>query len=166
MANEQGLRRLVSNTITRPNDTTAYASGDAVTDSSSAATSAALFTVANCALRAGGSGWIVDALLIDSIGATVPGSFEVWLSATAFTTFTNDNSAYAPTDAESLLVSCVLTFTTASKTANNAVYHSDRTMIPFQCAATDKNLYGLLIARSAYAPTGNETFTLVLKVLN
>jgi hypothetical protein len=155
----------VSTSFTRPADTTAYAAGDAVTNSTS---SPVVMTFANCARYSGGGGVISSVGMLDSASVATKGSFELWLFTVAPTP-DNDNAVFTPTDAE--LASCVgvyplITNYVGDATAGaggNAVYESAEKLRPFVCATT--SLFGLLVVRNAYVPVSAEVFTLFLEIL-
>ncbi len=156
-----GLITKVSAAYTRPAaDTNIYAPADALSDSTSAPT---VLTFSGMARQPGAGGWIVDTVLTVSVAATLLPSAELWLFDTTVTPV-NDNVAFTITDAEALTLVAVLPFTVGYKSALNAGMHSDRTMIPYQCAATSTALYGLVVMRNAYTPTGSEVWTFRLKV--
>ncbi len=152
-------------TITRPADTTTYAAGDAMTDSTSAPTVA---TITNAVRNKGWSGIILNATLIDSASPTLAGEFEVWLFDTTFTA-DNDNAAFTPTDAECLTVVAIVPFSSAlsyvGTASGNRVYQSDPINRGFVCASDSTTLYWALIARNAYVPISAETFSLRLTIL-
>ncbi len=156
-----GLITKVSAAYTRPAaDTTTYTAGDALADSTSAPT---VLTFSGMARQPGAGGWIVDAVLTVSVAATLLPSAELWLFDTTVTPV-NDNVAFTITDAEALTTVAVLPFTVGYKSALNAAMHTDRLMLPYQCAATATALYGLVVIRNAYVPTGSEVWTFRLKV--
>ncbi len=155
----------VSASVTRPADTNAYATGDAVTNS---VTVPVALTFSNVAALTGGSFLIVDALLIDSANVAIKGVFELWLFKDSPTP-DNDNALFTPTDAECEGLIGIIDFTTArvgdagTGAAGNAVYHSPGLNIEGWTDG-DANCYGLLVVRNAYVPVASEKFTIVLKV--
>lgn len=159
------ISTMVKANFTRPSDTTAYAAGDAVTDSTSAPT---IMTFDACARANAGSGVITHAVFQDSANQSTKGSFELWLFHTTVTP-DNDNAVFTPTDAENRTFVGVIPFTLpyvgdATSGANgNAVYMGtvDRPL-PFVCDSGDDNLYGLLVVRSAYTPVSAERFDVTL----
>jgi hypothetical protein len=154
-----------SSTITRPADTTAYAAGDAMTDSTSAPTVA---SITNAARNSGWSGVITSAKLIDSGAPATAGEFEVWIFDTTFTA-DNDNSAFTPTDAECLTVVRIIPFPSYNSyvgtASGNRVYQADSFSQEFVCGATTTSLFWALVCRNAYTPISAETFTLRLGIL-
>lgn len=160
-----GRSLVVSTSFTRPSDTTAYAAGDAVTNSTSAPV---VMTFASCARYSGGGGVVTSVGMLDSANVATKGSFELWLFTVAPTP-DNDNAVFTPTDAE--LANCVGVFPLITNyvgdatvgAGGNAVYESAEKLRPFVCGTT--SLFGLLIVRNAYVPVSGEVFQLFLNIL-
>jgi hypothetical protein len=155
----------ITASVTRPSDTTAYAAGDALTDSTSAPTK---ITFSNCGRYAGGSGKIINAILVDSAAQATKGQFELWLFDTSVTP-DNDNAVFTPTDAECATLVGVFAFTTpfvgdaTAGAGGNCVYvTTPAAPIPFKCGAALKDLYGLVVVRNAYTPVSGEIFSFIL----
>jgi hypothetical protein len=155
------LHKIVEASITRPADTTAYASGDQV--------GSAALEFSAVARAAAESGCIVGAMCIDSVNAGTKPQLELWLfNGAAAPTAVADNAAWTPTDGEVEKVVAVITFTTwyegLAGASGNAV--APATLInglatgraPFVCTTVD-DLFGLVVVRNAYAPTASEKFT-------
>ncbi len=159
---------MVYENFSRPANTTAYAAGDAVTDSTSAPT---VITFSECAREAAGSGTIISITMLDSANQSTKGSFELWLFDTTFTP-DNDNAVFTPTDAElrTLLPNGVIPLTltyvgdATSGAGGNAVYTSE-VRIPFVCASGSRDLYGGIVVRNAYTPVSAERFDFTLGIL-
>ncbi len=157
---------IVNGSVTRPADATAYAAGDAVTDSTSAPT---VVTFTNCAPANGGSGVIIGATMIDSANKATKGIFDLFLFDTTFTP-DNDNAAISPTDAEMETLIGVIPFDTSvigdptADAAGNAVYQAPLLNLPFVCGGASRNLFGQLVARNAYTPVSGEKFTVRLTI--
>lgn len=150
--------------FTRPADTTAYAAGDHASDSTSAPT---VNTISNCARNQGGSGVILNAMLIDSEAPSTAGEFEVWIFDTTWTP-DNDNAAFTPTDAECLNLVAIVPFPSYNSyvgtASGNRVYQGDAVNRGFKCGATSHSLFWALVVRSAYTPVSGETFSLRLTI--
>lgn len=161
------LTNIVNGSFTRPNDTTAYASGDAMTDSTSAPT---IINFANVASANNKGGVIIGATLIDSANQSTKGLFDLFIFDTTATP-DNDNSAFTPTDAELATLVGVISFDTpingdaTSGAGGNAVYPAVGLNLPFKTGASSRDLFGLLVARNAYTPVAQEVFTVRLNVL-
>lgn len=155
--------KVITANFTRPSDTTAYAADDAVTDSTSAPT---VITFANAARANGGSGLIVGAVLVKSTNDSTGESFDLLLADTTFAA-TNDNAAFAMSDAEARTLLGVVNFASATNTgANNRAYIGilPNGPIPFVCGAASTSLFGGLVARGAYAPANAERFDIRLLI--
>lgn len=158
----------IKTNFTRPANTTAYAAGDAVTDSTSAPTA---LTFTGCSNSDGGSGLIVDAILQDSANQSTKGQFELWLF-TDSPTPDNDNEVFTPTDAENRTLIGVIEFSSAlvgdatSGAGGNCVYVVKGLNLPFRCDSDDRELYGLLVVRNAYTPVSAERFDIALGIIH
>jgi hypothetical protein len=156
----------VTASFTRPADTTAYAFGDVVADSTTAPT---VITFANCARANGGSGWIVGAKLVDSANQTVKGIFELWLFSAA-PGLDNDNAAFTPTDAEALTAFGPLLFSAGhvgdatAGAGGNFVYPLNGVAVPFVAGGGTTSLFGELVVRNAYTPVSAGTFAFELLI--
>lgn len=155
----------ISATLTRPNDTTAYAAGDAVSDSTSAPT---VITFSSAARAAGKTGEIVRALMVDSANVATKGSFELWLF-NASVTPDNDNAVFTPTDAELATCIGVIPFSlpyigdATSGAGGNAIYIGTLSE-PIKFTSASGNLFGLVVVRNAYTPVAQEAFTFMLDI--
>lgn len=156
--------RRISTSLTRPQDDSVYAAGDVVTDSSTAGT---ILTITNPVTDQSGSAVIMNAFLVDSSAQALAGDFEVWLFNTSPTAI-NDNAAFAPTDAEMKTVEAVITFNSTAGTiyagSGNRIYRTGTIEYPISTAATDDDLYAIMVTRNAYVGVSGEQFTLVLNV--
>lgn len=157
------FKRVAATGVTRPNDTNTYAAGDVITNSTSAG-SATAFTFSNVVRKAGGSGTIVAASLLDSANQTLKLLADLWLFHT-LPGLDGDNAAFTPTDAEMDNVVAVLPFSayfvgdaTSGAGGNVRLIWSDIPR-PFTCASGVRDLYGVLVARNAYVPVAQEIFT-------
>lgn len=148
---------------TRPSDTTAYASGDTISESTSVAT---VWTFASCARFTGGSGIIAKATIADGAYVAATLQAELWLF-NATVTADQDNAVFTPTDAELLTLQAVIPINIAyvgdatAGVGGNVQLTSGTVNMPFKCNA-DASLYGVLVARNAYVPVSAETFGVTL----
>lgn len=146
--------------FTRPADTTAYAANDAVTNSTSAPT---IITLSNMARLSGGSGVILDAMLIDESNPATVGSFDLMLYDTTFTP-NNDNAAFTPsTTVQRTFVGRISFNTQIVSGTNSQAYHVTGLNIGFTCVGS-ANLFAELVARNAYTPASAGRFDIRLKV--
>lgn len=161
----------ISASITRPANTTQYAVGDAVSEST---TTPAGLVFSNAARIRGGKGTVLSALLIDSANQATKGDFDLFLfeSAIGAARF-QDNAAFAPTDAELETLVGVISFAASSFVAGNATAGASGNScclgligspISFQAGATSRTLYGVLVARSTYTPVSAEKLTVRLSI--
>jgi hypothetical protein len=162
-----GQCHTVAATFTRPSDTTAYASGDVVCNSTSVPT---IMTFAD-ALKYNNA-VLQHAMIVTSANVATKPDLELWLFDTTVA-MDNDNAAFTPTDAELLNLVGVVSFATGDFKAGdatggaggNAICEATNLGIPINPAAAD-DLYGILVARNAYVPVSGEVFTVRLKFLD
>lgn len=149
--------------MTRTNDTNAYAANDAITTATS---SAAGYTFSGCARVVGGCGTIIDANLILSDPNAVVANLELWLFDTV-PAIPNDNAAFAFSDSEAAKVVAVIKFYASdySDSSNNRVYHMANPPRMFKCDAAATALYGVLVTRTAFTPVAQSTFQAKLKIV-
>jgi len=158
--------RPVTKTITvskvRPADTTVYAAGDVLAESTSAAT---VWTFSDTVRGSGLGGTIQSAELIDSAAAATKPELELWLFDASLTT-QNDNAAWNPSDTEMKACIGMILFPAGGfMTAGaNGMIMASNLVLPFQCAAASSTLYGILVVRNAYTPVSNEEFTIRLQI--
>lgn len=152
----------VEASFTRPADTTAYAAGDVISNSTS---SPSVITFANVA-AAGLGGMITDVVVSDSAAQSTKLEAELWLFHTA-PAATNDNSAFAISDAEADDVLCIVPLGSGygSVGGGNFVYHVRNLGCAFEAAGSGTDIYGVLVARNAYTPVSAEVFNFRLHVL-
>jgi hypothetical protein len=118
--------------------TTAYVTGDVLDNE---------FAFASAAQTSGGTGTIYAATLVDKndiIGACQLYLFESQVTGT-------DNAAFAPSDANTLLIQGILNFPPPDDVGGARIAHV-QCQIPYKCAAT--TLYSQLVTR-----TGHTFFT-------
>lgn len=172
-------------TFTRPADTTAYAAGDIVANST---TGASVVPLRFPALRVpNGSGVITGARMLKSDDDLVNASFRLWVFANqpfAAAGYPADNAALTLTYAalQSFVGYFDFTSFVDAGSANVAVANPSRNIAPFSCARSQRMptsdtitvggvtydgtqlLYGVLEARAAYTPGNAEQFTVWLDV--
>ena len=151
---------IVRDSIARPDNTTGYAAGDVISEE----TTNDHFIFTQCLREAGMTGTIDWVRLISSANVATKLDAELWLFKADIAEVA-DNSAFAPTDAEMLTLVAVIPLpstewyvgTVTGGAGGNAVVEANKIAKTFQ--STSKNLYGQLVARNAYAPIAEETFT-------
>lgn len=154
--------RVTSNTITRPSDTTAYASGDLVANS----TTAGSVTPFTLTIPYGNGLKIWRAVIAKSQASVTNANFKLHLFADSPTVANGDNGAISPTSSNYFGFITVdgtggLLF---SDTFNaSGIFVNNSLAAPLVIVAdTDRKVYGLLEARAAYSPASAETFTVSL----
>ena len=158
-----GITERASATFTRPADTTAYASGDLVANSTTPGSVTPMeFTVARGEL---GSGMIRRARIRKSDTGITNANFRLHLYNTSPTPSNGDNGAWLSNKSADYVGAIDITvdrvFTDGA--AGNGVPISGAE-INFRLPS-GPNIYGLLEARGAYTPASAESFTVELEVL-
>jgi len=156
-----GFLKTCSTDVTRPADTTAYASNDALSNSTSAPTAGG-FTFADAARKSGGSGIITDAIITTNADPTTLLQGEIWIFNQAVTNI-NDNAAFAVSDTE--IKTCIgkIPFT-LEDAGNNGFFHATNLNIGFTCVGSP-NLRFLVKVKNAYTPANAEVFTFIIKTV-
>ena len=171
-----GRCRSVYGTFTRPNDTTTYAIGDVISDSTSAST---VLTFSNAVPQSGGSSILQQVTMVVGEYQTTKLSADLFLFDTAPASYGVDNAAFTPTDAELLRAVAVVTLDgtatsplqihggdlTAGATGNCIIEASDLG-IPVTALNTDNAIYGVLVARNAYVPAAVCPFYIRLRIID
>lgn len=153
--------------FTRPNNSTQYTAGDAVSDNATSAT-VATFTLSDMARAPGLGGRITNVTLHKTDQDLTGADFDIYLfdAAVAGTSF-EDNAAHALTDAE--LQTCIgfVSLTAASHAVSGGMITGDlysRSNLDwaygFSGTGTSTDLYVVVIARGTYTPAANEVFTI------
>lgn len=148
-----------SASFTRPNDTTAYAAGDQIANSTSAPVAMSF-----AAPEAAGFGRIRGAQVIVTANQATKPDVDLVIFADSTPTMANDNAAIAPTNADVLnnLVarlrlagSTGVSLNPANDLTGQFIIELDTLDIPYACPANLK-LFGMLVARNAYTPLAQE----------
>lgn len=148
-----------SASFTRPADTTAYASGDLVANSTTAGSVAAMGFQSNLA---GGSGKIVRVRLRKSDASVTNSAFRLHLYSTSTITAANgDNGAWSTNAAASYLGFIDVT---ADRAFTDGAFGQSAAVALVYSLASGGRLYGLLEARGAYTPASAEVFTVTLEI--
>lgn len=157
---------VASTSVTRPADTTAYAVGDLVANSTTPGVVVPLsWSVARVA---GGCGMIRKARIKSNrTTAAVPtgGSFKLWLFQSSPTVTNGDNGAILPTQAASYLgvLSFVIDRAMSDGVVGNGTPDAGSEILFDLASGT--TIYGLLECRGAFTPVSGEVFTIELEVL-
>jgi hypothetical protein len=159
-----GRSALPSGNFTRPNDTTAYASGDLVANS----TTAGSVTPIALAVGRGTTGAAITGMIrrlkLRKSGTSVTNaSFRVHLyNATSITFANGDNGAWSTNKVANHIGSFDITMDLAfTDGASGIGTPRSGSEVNF----TTQNVYAVIEARGAYTPTAQEVFTLEAEVL-
>lgn len=152
----------VSVNFTRPSDTTNYAIGDAMSDSTSAP-SVFQLDLSSIGAVNGQSVEIRKVAVVSSAKQSTLPLINVYLSNTTFTA-TNDNSALDIDDTTMEAGGSWFQCDTQNYTASNSRVSNLGINEPMILAAADNKLYGTLQAANAYTPVSGEKFTIIIWV--
>lgn len=155
-----GAQTATSATFTRPNDTTAYAAGDAVSDSTSAPT---ILTFAGAARAAGGSGLILSARHIKNSTNTANASFRLWLYRDTANAVA-DNAAFPLLWANRANRMGFIDFSHTSGSTGSDSSSSLVTYVGLPFSAAGTALYGQLTVTGAYTPGAQEQHFIELQI--
>jgi len=166
---------VISDSITRPADTTAYTAGDVIAE----VTNNDYFTFGasgtdGVARPMVWTGSIETVTVTSSANQATKPSLELWLFHTLIAEVA-DNAAFAPTDAE--LATCIGIVTLADTgfkvgnagagAAGNIIQVVAGVGMPFRAIPTSASpavIYGQLVVRNAYTPVASEVFTVQLMI--
>lgn len=154
---------IVGGTVTRPADTTAYTSGDLVSNSVTAG-SVTPITVTAARVNAG-SGLIRRVRLTTSSTSTTNASFRIHFYKNSPTCTNGDNGAWLTTESTYIGACDVTIDKVFSDAAKGIGVPNTGVEINFDAGAATQNIYALIEARGAYTPTSAETFTLAVEVI-
>jgi hypothetical protein len=166
-----GQGHTASTTLQRPNDLTAYAAGDVIADATSGAT---VLTFQGAQGSSGTVSMILnEVLVVDSANQSPKPDLELWLFSVQ-PAAQQDNTAFAPTDAElNNLVAIVqipsssfIVGNAAAGASGNAVSSIKNIGTPINLAINDPRLFAFLVVRNAYTPVPQEQFVIDLKLLD
>lgn len=149
----------INTSFTRPADTTAYAIGDAVTNSTS---SPAVFQLdlSSIGAVAGQSIEIRKLAVVSSAKQSTLPLFNVYLSPITFTA-TNDNSALDIDDTTMESGGSWIALDFQNYTNSNSRVAKENANTPFVLAGSDTKIYGTIQAGNAYTPASGEKFTII-----
>ena len=148
--------------MTRPADTTAYASGDLVANSTTAGSVAPMeFTAAR---TAGGTGRVRRVKVAKSGTGVTNAAFALKLYSAAPTVANGDNGAWSSTGAATLIGTVAVTVDQVLSDGAAGFGVPSSEPIHFDLSGTNTKIYGLLVATAAYTPASGEIFTVSLDV--
>lgn len=155
---------LASASFSRPADTTAYATGDLVANSTTAGNVVPM--VLSAARTTDGRGMIRRARLKKTGTSISNASFRIHLYKNAPTVTNGDNSAWLTTESLYLGAIDVTMDKVFSDAAKGIGVPNSGSEIVFDPSDGTQNIFALLEARGAYTPASGETFTLLLEVFS
>ena len=160
--NGKGAPVMVSATLTRPANTTAYTAGDELTD-----TGGAILAFPGCVQSSGGSGILASITVIDAANAATDPQLDVFVFDTTSVPQA-DNAAFAPSDAvmNTLVTAVSMGSAVAGDAAStgNLLFQARNLAEPFTCVAGSTSLFVRLVMRNAYVPVSGEVFVVRLGI--
>jgi hypothetical protein len=150
----------VTGTFTRPADTTAYASGDLVANSTTAGSVTPVsFTIS----RTTGAGGMIRRARIRKSGTSITNSqFRLHLYSASPTVTNGDNGTWLSDNAANYIGGFDVTI---DKAFSDGASGNGLPTVGSEINFTSDTIYGLLEARAAYTPASAEVFTLTLEVI-
>ena len=151
-----------SSSLVRPANTTAYASGDLVANSTVAGSVLPLLLVAS---RTDAGSVLVERVKVHKTGVSISGaSFRVHMFSVAPVPTVGDNAVFATSGASGYLGSADVVI--GQVFTDGASGFSDTTVKPIRARLdSGYTIYALIEARGAYTPVSAETFTVTLDVV-
>lgn len=152
----------ITGTFTRPADTTAYTTGDAVTNSTSAPVP---ITLADAARVAAGGGKIINARLVKSSTGAAASGFRAYIYVATLTP-PNDNAAFAIAIAQKATRVGYVDMTTVVTGSNCVEFYGTPVYtngMPYSLPA-GTSLFAVLSSLGSYTPASAEVFDLYLYV--
>jgi hypothetical protein len=149
--------------FTRPADTTAYADGDAVANSTTAGSVVALTFSPYLANRTAMTGCVRRARIHKSGTTVTSASFRLHLFTASPGVANGDNGAFVPSVMTGWLGSIAVTVDEAG-TAGSIGVGVPVTGAEINFAISGTSIYGLLEAKAAYTPGNAEVFTVTLEM--
>lgn len=159
-----GFAQVVSaSAMTRPNDTTAYAVGDLVANSTTAGSVTAI-ELASAVRAAGGVSQVRRVRIRKSGTSTTSAQFRVHLFSASPGVANGDNGTFSPSTIANWIGSLDVNIDRAGV---DGAIGAGVPMVGGEVTftiASGTSLYALLEARAAYTPSANETFTLIAEI--
>lgn len=154
-------RTVSASTFTRPANTTTYAFGDLVADTTTAGSVTPLSF--STSLKSGESARVTGVKLFKSGTSITSAIFRVHLYSTSPTVTNGDNGAWLSGSYSSYLGAVDVTIDRAFSDGSAGIGQPSIGYFPVVKPSSGSIIYGLIEARSAYAPSSGETFTAVLE---
>lgn len=155
-----GFAAIPSASFTRPADTTAYASGDLIANSTTAGSVA---PVAISVARVAAGSFLINRVRLSKSGTGVTGaSFRVHLFNTQPTVANGDNGALLTSGRAGYIGRVDFDMTAATIFNDGNAATADAGFLV--ALASGQTVWALIEARGAYAPASGETFSMTLEV--
>lgn len=157
-----------SNSFTRPSDTTAYASGDLVANSTTAGSVTAI-SIGNIGWNSQGSAILRKVKLTKSGTSTTNAQFRVHFFKAAPETITNgDNGAFSVSGVADYIGAFAVTIDRAftDGAAGFGVPLVGSELLIRLAGSSAQKIYALIEARAAYTPSSAEVFTLYVECMD
>lgn len=156
---------VVSDEFTRPNTNTQYTSSDEVSNNATQVSAVPLHFV-NVVANVGDTGYVVKAVLNIGNKATTNAVFRLRLF-NAVPVMVGDNLPWTLLQAvraerQGYVDFALVTEDTANSNAAEGL--DDGLRLPFKCGVASKDMWGIIIAKAGYTPTGLEVVTVTLTV--
>jgi hypothetical protein len=153
---------VVGGSFNRPADTTAYAIGDLVANST---TAGSVTPISAAAARVTAGTGVIRRIRLSTNKTSLAGTeqFRVHLFKASPTVANGDNGAFSTNGVASIALG--YTDIMLTHVYNDGSKGFTATDIVFDAAGGSQNIYALIEARSAYTPASGETWTLALEVL-
>lgn len=156
------VARVAAAQMTRPADTTAYASGDLVANNTTAGSVTPLsFTAGRGSSGGAASGMIRRVKVKKSTASVTNSSFRVHFYSSSPTVTNGDNGAWLSIES-GYLGSCDVT---VDKAFSDAASGTGSPLIGSEITFSAQTVYALIEARAAYTPGNAETFDVTIEVL-
>lgn len=156
-----GTATIATGNMTRPNDTTTYAPGDAVNTATSGSSTLTIAAARSADL----TGIITGGTLTISTAQSLKADIETWIFNVSITA-QNDNGAFAPTDNEMLSLLGVIQWGNVPFVGSgNVVYQVSGINIHFLPISGSASLAYVHVVRNAYVPAAQEVWNMNLRVL-
>jgi hypothetical protein len=158
-----GYTDVITSTLTRPGNTTAYQSGDEVAD-----TGAAVITLTGMTRFTGGTSTIAGVSIAVSSNWTTKPSLELWLFDTTNAPAT-DNAAFDPTDAENDTLVAVIPISStfigdATAGTGNFIMDTGQISVPVKTSGSANLFMRIVIRNAGQAGANSDTLKFKFRV--
>lgn len=162
VSGQDGGVKMIQDGFTRPANTTAYADGDGVTNSTSAPVALRFFQI-----NRSGKGMVpLGFKMTKSATSITNASFRLWLYSLDPTAVPNDNAAFSPAVwADRTILLGYVDFTTWIAGSDGAVSWGSPVLTYLAALPAQFTVFGIIQAKAAYTPASGEGFAVQVHVL-